>query len=279
MRAPSRSGDRRRSRIYTGGSRGQRGDGGRARRGERPTLESPGAVAGTGGLHREILARERGREGRGGLHASFWAGAGQRGRRHLSGSGDSPARAVSTRLRRGLGPRRLREGHLSAPPPPPQPPERRAGLGWEPPPAPRQAPSPALGRRPAAGARGLRQLRALSWRSGRPWPEPGSSCRPICLCRICRSPGEGTEGWDKAASATGSGAVTYGEIGVGAPEWDDQGSPRHPPWLAVGAPGSAERARDVGESPARGCPFLAPSCRPCCAEGNVAPYTQRCAQG
>lgn len=63
VRAPRRSGDRRRSRIYTGGSRGQRGDGGRTRRGERPTLESPGAVAGTGCLHREILGR--GREGRG----------------------------------------------------------------------------------------------------------------------------------------------------------------------------------------------------------------------
>lgn len=108
----------------------------------------------------------------------------------------------------GAGAKEIAGGTFKRPSPTPRPPERRAGLGWAPPPAPRQAPSPALGRRPAAGARGLRQLRALSWRSGRPWPEPGSSCRPVCLCRICRSPGEGTEGWDKAASATGSGAVT-----------------------------------------------------------------------
>lgn len=154
VRAPGRSGDRRRSRIYTGGSRGQRGDGGRTRRGERPTLEPPGAVAGTGCLHREILGR--GREGRGGLHPSVWAGPGQRGRKHLSQSGDSPARAVSTRLRRGLGPRRLREGHLSAPPPPPG--HRSGGRGW-------------AGRRPRPPVR----LQVPRWAGARPQARAGSA--------------------------------------------------------------------------------------------------------
>ena len=111
--------------------------------------------------------------------------------------------------------------HVRSPPPTRAPgAEGGAGLGA----APCSAPSPQPGGRPAP-ARRLGQLRALPWRSGRQWPKSGCSCRPACPRGICKSSGERKDGRQS--------------------ERDDQGSRRCPCWLVVGAPGSAQRARDA----------------------------------
>lgn len=161
--------------------------------------------------------QELGLEERGRLPSSVRAGAGQ--------GGHSPARGVSTRLRRRVGAKKSPGGTCKLPSPYPRPPEPRVVPDWVPPPAPCSAPSPQPGWRPAPGAHGLGQLSALPWRSGRPWPGSGCSCRPVCPCRICKSSGERRDGRQS--------------------ERDDRGSPRRPCWLVVGAPGSAQRARDA----------------------------------
>lgn len=231
-------------RVYRGGSRGER--------------RQEADAAGERGLHWSLSGPQRGQgvyTVRSRCRSWGWRSAGV----YLRASGPEQGKGATVRRAEsplgcadGWGQRRVREGHVSSPPPTRGPRSR----GWC-----------RTGCRPQPPAR----LRVPSRAGVRPQARTGSGS----LVRFHGGPGGRGRGLVAAAAPSvrvGSArAQVRGGMGDKASEMTGDPPGARAGWLwAHPVP-----RRGRGMQPlARGCSFLAPSCRPCPAEGNVAPvYT------